>query len=275
MDRQSSPLVRRGHSRKAHSASVLPPCPELDPTRRRSGIRHFSHVDSIRYDPKARKVSGQLAIAKTKFRSVSAFTEPMKWRKLLNKGNKGVKGGILNCDARYMGQRDPVIKEIWPGQDQNHLPRRRPPPGQGYLMVADPSLQYPYPEHIPAAAAHVNPVSVSRNVAPSSVTPVGYLVPAPAAQHQPSIHVKDSMEKFMYIASGMAIAIGVLFTWIFRFEVIKYGGVASVMFFLWKLGQLQSQYSLRAQEERKGAGNVVAAPPQRYIIAPQAVPGGW
>jgi len=282
MDRPSQNL-RRGHSRKALSSSVLPAGPELDPFRRRSGIRHFSQVDST-YDGKA----GAGAVKKPKFRSVSAFTEPMKWRKLLGKTDKTAGKAILNCENVIPGipgiLENPVVKEqralqtlqnLQPGQDPSQLLRRRVSPGQGYMMVPDSSMQYPYPQHIPAAATHAFPPRHQIDAA-SPMTPVGYLVPAPNNPIcAPHASTPISMEKIMYIASGIGLAIAVLFTWIFRFEVIKYGGIASIMVFLWKLGQWQSQLSLHIHQHKKASAIPAAPAPQRYIISPQPVPGGW
>src|SRR5271169_1196615 len=78
----------RCHSRKSKSASVLPVHPELDPLRRRSGIRHFSHVPSIKQDQqkqKLRKFSTNIRKFKLKGQSASAYSGPMQWRNLLNK----------------------------------------------------------------------------------------------------------------------------------------------------------------------------------------------
>src|SRR5579859_4594864 len=79
------PPLHRGHPRKSKSSSALPHHPELDPTRRRSGIRHFSHVPSIHckentIPQKQRSASGTGKV-KSKLRSVSAFT-PMQFRNL-------------------------------------------------------------------------------------------------------------------------------------------------------------------------------------------------
>jgi hypothetical protein len=246
MDR-SLPLRRRQHSRKALSSSVLPPCPELDITRPRSGIRHFSNLDSIDEGKiKGRSVSAQYLGPNSKSRSVSAFTAPMKWKRLFGKKGDSARG-------MYPTLEDPQVKH------QRALQALR-------NFQSSSNTPYPYPQHIPPAAAHVSPF-VAQNT-PTTMTPVGYLMPAPS-QHNVLRSTPISMEKIAYIASGIAIAIGVLFTWIFRFEVLKYGGVASLMLFLWKLGQWQSQMSLHFHRDSREVD-----PTQKYIISPQ-VPGSW
>ena len=298
MDFKSLPLVRKRHqhSRKALSSSVLPAGPELDITRPRSGIRHFSQFDS------KDEVEEQ---EKKQKRSVSAFTEPMKWKKLLGKkGGVSPQGdigqysnsekGVQGCQRAMQQQRAlQTLSNLQPGQDPRLL-RQVPVPGKGYVMISNntTNLQYPYPQHIPPAAAHTSPPvfaqanppapNVPTQTKPTPMTPLRYLLPAPADPSDPALRTPslNSLEKVAYIASGIAIPIGILFVWVFRFEVLKYGGVASMMVLLWKLGQWQSQISLYLQQNKakqEDTENPGAIVPQRYFIQqqPQAVPGGW
>jgi len=151
------------------------------------------------------------------------------------------------------------------------LMTRVPPKGKGAVIVPDtnPRPRYPYPEHIPPAAA------------PQIAAPAGMFVPAFAPA--PVVAAAGSSDNIMFIATGIAIAIVALFAWIFQAEVLRYGGTIGVAFLAWKLYEWNGQRKLQDREtELIQQGRLIPEQPQQYILHPVAptglvggIPGGW
>lgn len=262
------------HPRKS---SVLPVHPELDSLHRRSGIRHFSHVPSIGALTDQQQKSRKF---RKKNRPVAG---PMQWR---NRINKGIDGGYTTGISDY---RIPeTLEEITAAtsKEQNlidnlenmrrrqmrdpvQMMRRVPAPGQGCMLVPqDPGpvhTEYPYPRHIPPAAA-VIPLPQQRNYQPCpspvvATSPI--FVPFPGGQ--PTHHAMVPLERIVMIVYGIIIAIAGLFAWIFQKEVIRIGGIVAVVFILWKLGQWNTRVTLENREQE-------LLQQGRLIPAPQPVP---
>jgi hypothetical protein len=296
MDYRKNPS--RYHSRKLKSASVLPVHPELC---RRSGIRHFTRVPSIRLSTEQttnpRKFSN---IGKRKFKNQSVLG-PMQWRKLLNS-----KSGVTTSAGQYtpkMGYGGmPQTMEIARGRareeralnnlqivgetrDPLSMMRRVPVPGEGCILVPQQQshLDYPYPQHIPPAAAASNQI-VSCS-APMITTGTEFYRRAP---QEPS-RLALTFEEIMFVIYGIAIAIGSLFAWIFRRELVMCGGIIAVLVVVWKLGEWNHRASLLKQEQlwiQQGReppaqqygqveqyGQVQSIPPRYHRL--DVIPGGW
>ena len=230
------------HSRaRAKSASVLPCYPELDINRRRSGIRHFSHVPSIK-------------VAQTKQKR--SVTKPMRWKNWFRAGmadlyvpkrqGQGVVrqpdlGRLAGDPRRVMAGGPPLPGEgtglMLTPTSQQPLPRRRP------LAMPATAPMYPYPLHIPAAAA----------VAPASRQPQQQQVPQPQQQNMHAqvaeSHRATPMDTIVSITSGIGCTVGLLFIWIFRYEVATFGILFGVLAMLWMAGRWYSQISVLTREQ--------------------------
>jgi hypothetical protein len=280
--------LRRGHSRRSKSASALPIHPEVDSLHRRNGIRHFSHVISIRKnDPKPRNFSN---FGKAKGRLVSAFAASMNREDIVRKNNTQhptcepvSNSKDLAQDAEDAATEECALNEL-PGvpqaevlarmmphsasHDQECTPFHQPIPPETPISVP---LDYPYPQHIPPAAAP----QVCR-VPP--VTPVRPLVVPPSEQPPISPATTIPLEKITLTAFEISIVIGALFAWIFRGEIVKYGGVMAILFVVWKLGQWNKQLVLRSQEPeliQQPRPSPRRRPVARGYQGPGIVPGGW
>jgi len=120
---------------------------------------------------------------------------------------------------------------------QQPLPRRRP------LAMPATAPRYPYPLHIPAAAA----------VAPASQHPQQRQVPQPE-QHNMHAQVAEGhratpMDTIVSITSGIGCSVGLLFIWIFRYEVATFGILFGVLGMLWMAGRWYSQISVLTREQ--------------------------
>jgi hypothetical protein len=196
---------------------------------------------------------------------------------------------VANATAREQ-QAINELKNIQRFRDPAKAIRRVPAQGKGYMLVPQPTgahdqaalhLEYPHPQHIPAAG----------DIQPSH-QPNAFLVTTLADDHavvprQPAFVV--SLERVTLVACGIAIAVGALFVWIFRREVITYGGILVAMILVWKLAQWNTQISLYDEKRQLiQEGRLVPAqsasqhcvihqtPPhlqrcQRAVI----IPGGW
>jgi hypothetical protein len=284
------------HPHKSKSSSVLPVQPELDLRRPRSGIRQFGHVPSIRHDQQkqtSRKFPGNLAKFKLKKRSVSAYSGPMQWRSLVNKGATTQRRTkfdpkmpqTLEELAFATANEQRAINELQNIRDPVRMMKRVPAAGQGCVLIPQTDhsavhLDYPYPQHIPSAAA-VPRQTIQPYTPP--LTPISNEFIATAPQLcQPPVPMIP-LDRIMFIACGIAIAVGALFVWIFRKEVAIFGGISGIAFLIWKLGQWNTRIALEnLQQERYQQGRLVPAQPQ-YIIQPfsheyhraQMIPGGW
>ena len=149
------------------------------------------------------------------------------------------------------------------------LMTRVPVKGKGVMVVSDtnPLPTFPYPQHIPPAAA------------PQIATPAGIFVPAPP----PAAADAGSSDNIMFMASGIAIAIAALFAWTFQAEVLRYGGTVGIAFLVWKLYEWNDKRKLQNREkELIQQGRLIPDQPQQYVVHPVGqtvfagrVPGGW
>lgn len=281
---------------KSKSSSILPVHPELDPLRPRSGIRHFSHAPSIKYDQQkqtSRKFLGNIAKFKLKRRSVSAYSGPMQWRNLLNKGTTTHRYTKSNPKmpqtmeelAFATAKEQRAINELQNIRDPVRMMKRVPAAGQGCVLIPQTDhsavhFDYPYPQHIPSAGA-VPRQTIQPYTPP--LTPISdeFIAPAPHLAQPPVPMIP--LDRIMFIACGIVIAIGALFVWIFRKEVAIFGGISGIAFLIWKLGQWNTRVTLENwQQERYQQGRLVPAQ-QQYIIQPfsheyhqaRMIPGGW
>lgn len=282
-------------SRRSKPSSGLPVHPEPDLNHRRSGIRHFSDVPSMRRkDQKLRKFSN---FGKPKSKLCSAMG-PMQWRDRINQNacrQSSEHGdlpqtteGIANATAREQ-QAINELKNIHRLRDPTRMMRRVPVKGKGFMLVPQPigthdqpalRLEYPYFQHFPAAAT-VQPHHPHDSL---TTTPAGHCAAVPG---EPVVNI--TLEKAILVACGISIAIGILTAWIFRHEVIKYGGILGAVTLVWKLSQWNTQVRLYYREQQLiREGRLVPAQPasQHYVINEtplshqiyeQAViiPGGW
>lgn len=157
---------------------------------------------------------------------------------------------------RINGMRDGVMTRV-------------PPSGKGVMIVPDttPFPTYPYPQHIPPAAA------------PQVATPAEAFVPAPP----PVAAAKSSYDNIMFMARGILIAIAALFVWTFHVELLRYGGTIGIAFLLWTLCEWNGQRKLQNNEkELIQKGGLISEQPQQYIVHPViqtgsvgGMPGGW
>ena len=293
----------RCHSRKTKSASVLPVHPEPDPLRRRSGIRHFSHVPSIKQDQqkqKLRKFSVNIRKFKLKGQSVSAYSGPMQWRNLLNKGaptqyNRNSDRRIpqtMEELASATAREQRAINELQNIRqicDPMRMMKRVPDAGQGCVLIPqiDHSavhLNYPYPEHIPSAAT-IPRQTIQPYTPPLTSTPIEFVATTPQPG-QPPVQMIP-LDKIMFVACGIAITIGALFVWIFRKEVAIFGGIGGAAFLIWKLGQWNTRVTLENREQEwYQQGRLIPAQQHQYVIQqqmqplsleyrPRIIPGGW
>jgi hypothetical protein len=265
------------HSHKSKSVSILPIHPELDSLHRRSGIRHFSHVPSIRTLPDQEQKL-------RKFRKKNrAVTGPMQWRNRLNKGIHGGQYTTGISDYRIPETLEEITAATAKEQqlidnlenmhqrqirDPAQMMRRVPAPGQGCMLVPqDPGPvhpEYPYPRHIPAAAAGIPPQQHHNQPYPSPVVATSPMfVPFPSGQ--PTHQTMVPLERIVMIVYGIIIAIAGLFAWIFQKEVIRIGGIVAVVIILWKLGQWNTRVTLENREQE-------LLQQGRLIPAPQPVP---
>ena len=288
------------HSHKSKSASVLPVHPELDPLRRRSGIRHFSHVPSIKLDQqkqKSRKFSSNLGKFRLKRRSVSAYSGPMQWRNLLNKGtttqyntnsDQQMPQTMEDLAIATAKERHAIneLQNILQIRDPVRMMKRVPAAGQGCVLVPQTDhsavhLDYPYPQHIPSAAGV--PRQAIQPYTPPLI-PTEFVVTA-TQPDQPPVQIIP-LDRIIFIACGIAIAIGALFVWIFRKEVAIFGGIGGVAFLIWKLGQWNTRVTLRNQQQEKYRQGRLVPAQQQYIIQQgqpfsheyrqvRMMPGGW
>jgi len=194
---------------------------------------------------------------------------PMAWRDLIDQvagvermpSNPGERTRRIAEERRKIQELE-RIKGMREG-----LMTRVPPKGKGVMIVPDtnprPNMPYPYPQHIPPAAA----------------PQIGVFVPAPP----PAAVAAESCDNLMFIASGVAIAIVALFAWIFQAEVLRYGGTVGIAFLAWKLYEWNGQRKLQNREnEWIQQGRLLPAQPQQYVVHPVgptgfvgAIPGGW
>jgi hypothetical protein len=245
----------RCHSRKSKSVSALPPHPELDPALRRSGIRHFSHVPSLRKTQAQttglRKLSN-FGKFKAK-RAVSEFAGPTDFRNRLNSqdGHAMEVVGEFEDAARTRAMEEGALRDLTTLQGNRDRMRiaRRPAPGKGrFVEVSDEgmgsALMYPYPQHVPAAAA-LRPAQPLHPPTASSqqrfATPAQ---PQPAPQQGPQFTVKEAFNILM----GVGIAVVALFIWIFRAEVVTYGLIFGIAFIGFKLAQWHTRTTMEERE---------------------------
>ena len=161
---------------------------------------------------------------------------PLQWRELLDR----VAG--LERMPSIPGERVKRIADTRKRQESERVNGMRdgvmtrvPPNGKGVMIVPDtiPFPTYPYPQHIPPAAA--------AQVATSAVA----FVPAPS----PVVAAESSSDNIMSMASGIAVAIAALFVWTFHVELLRYGGTIGIAFLLWKLCEWNGQRKLRNDEK--------------------------
>ena len=269
----------RCHSRKSKSVSVLPPHPELDPALRRSGIRHFSHVPSLRKAPApttgVRKFSN-FGKFKAK-RAVSEFAGPTNFRNRLNSED----GQALE-ETTKMEERALCDVTLFEGNRDRMRAARRPVPGKGrFVELAEEGvgseLTYPYPQHLPAAAAR--PQRVYPPVLPCQhhfATPAQPQPTAQTAQQGPQFTVKEAFNVLM----GIGVAIIALFMWIFRTEVVTFGLVFGITFLGFNLGQWHTRTTMEKREnELIQQGRLLPEPQQLPtkpgVASPSRQPAGY
>jgi len=262
-DKMESVTVARRLSRKSKPVSVLPTHPELDSTHRRSGIRHFSNLPSFRKPATTPQREGVRKFSnfgkfKAKKSVVSELSGPMKFRALLHQEDSfdPAMGDEFKDITRATAMEEHALKELATYQaDPNSMYSGRvPSPGRGCFVLPDsetkmtmsqpPSL-YPYPQHIPPAAA-VWPAQ------PVNCIPCH----SPSAQCQPHsgppqrYHgVNITIEEVLNVLYGIGIAIVALFMWIFRTEAIKYGTVIAIAVLACKLGNWHTRVALEKREK--------------------------
>lgn len=288
MDR---PNPLRRHSRNSKSASALPAHPELDPQHRRSGIRHFTHVPSLRVDSKQLRKASNSGKARTTFRSVSA----MKWKEFLTKGNAKRHPPVTPAfygtveDLERAGMREEMaVRQMYNSVD-NGVVGGYPQQREVYDANGQ-SIGYPYPKHLPPAAAAYQQRQqlIQQQTRPSYPAPPGYIPPPPTAQPDipaASVNVSVPLERIISVSYGIGISIAGLFAYIFRNEVVKYGAIAGVLVVAWKFGQWHKTVDLRNREQEmvhqgrltpaqgKGGQYVLQVPPAQVYQQIDFMPG--
>ena len=286
-------------SPRSKSTSVLPiHHPELDSALRSTGIRLFSHVPSVRRtEPESRKTSSSNNTSnpvsknsKVKGRSVSAFTGAMKLKELVGRSGQRSRhakhakhlsqfaNGRMDTEAMraWYNEQDRQMVGMPNGQgrsrnpSQGHiLPSQQYPPHQGH------QLQFPYPQNLPPAA------SPSLYQPPTMQS--GLLSPPPSPQpsevnRKPEVvrsripsSVTLPLDRILYVAGGMVLAIVSLFAWIFKEELIRYGTVVAILVVAWKLAQWHTNIALQSQEKAFAQqGRLVPSPsPSPQQFSPQ------
>jgi hypothetical protein len=103
---------------------------------------------------------------------------------------------------------------------------------------------YPYPQHLPAAAA-VRPAQPLHAPTLTYQHPVARPAqPQPAPHQGPQFTVKETFNILM----GVGIAIVALFIWIFRVEVVTYGLFFGIAFIGFKLAQWHTLTTMEKRE---------------------------
>ena len=263
-DKMESMTRPRRHSRKSESASILPSHPELDSTHRRSGIRHFSNLLSLRKQTTRPQQEGvkkfsNLGKFKAKKYIVSELSGPMKFRALLHQGDEfdPAVGDEFEDISRATEMEKRALKELasYRADLDRMYSGRIPVPGQGCFVLPEsetetatmsqPPFLYPYPQHIPPAAA-VRPAQQVNSIPYHSPDTKGQPHFGPPMQyHSVNITIKEVLN----ILCGIGIAIIALFMWIFRTEVIQYGTVIAVAVLACKLGNWHSRVILEEREK--------------------------
>jgi len=165
--------------------------------------------------------------------------------------------------------------------------KRVPDAGQGCVLIPQTDrsavhLDYPYPQHIPPAVAvprqTIQPYTPPLTPAPTEVGATARQPGQPPVQMIP-------LDRVMFIACGIAIAIGALFVWIFRKEVAIFGGIGGAAFLIWKLGQWNARVTLENQEQEWYQQGRLIPAQQQYVIQhiqplsleyrSRMIPGGW
>lgn len=207
----------------------------------------------------------------------------MQWRNRLNKGINGGHYNIGILDHRIPETLEEITAATAKEQqlinslenirqrevlDPVQMMRRVPAPGQGCMLVPqDPGPvhpEYPYPQHIPPAAAVVRLQQHNNQLYPSPVVATSPIF-LPFPSDKPAHHAMVPLERIVMIVYGIIIAIAGLFAWIFQKEVIRIGGIVAIVFILWKLGQWNTRVTLENRERE-------LLQQGRLIPAPQPVP---
>ena len=259
---ESLTLPRR-LSRKSKSVSDLPTHPELDSTHRRSGIRHFSNLPSFRKPATKPQREGVRKFSNFgKFQAtkgvVSELSGPMKFRALLRQEDSfdRAMGQEFKDIARATEMEEQALKELATYQaDPNRMHSGRvPSPGQGCFVLRDsetemtmpqPPFLYPYPQHIPPAAAVWPAQRVNCIPGHSPATQCRPHFGPPQQNHGVNI----TIEEVLNVLYGIGIAIVALFMWIFRTEAIKYGTVIAIAVLACKLGNWHTRLTLEKREK--------------------------
>ena len=158
-------------------------------------------------------------------------------------------------------------------RDPRHAMNGMPPfPGAGMGCVLTPTPQqlqrrrplatgplYPYPLHIPRAAA-------AAAAAPPQQQPQQIIF----TQAEAAIPTTTPMDRIMSIASGIGCTIALLFMWIFRYEVLKFGVLFGVLGILWMAGRWYGQVNvLQREHELVREGRLYAGQVQPQQMQPQ------
>jgi hypothetical protein len=78
------------------------------------------------------------------------------------------------------------------------------------------------------------------------------------------------MDRIMFIASGIGCTIALLFMWIFRYEVLKFGVLFGVLGILWMAGRWYGQVNvLQREHELVREGRLYAGQVQPQQVQPQ------
>jgi hypothetical protein len=152
--------------------------------------------------------------------------------------------GDLAADPRRVMNRGPPLPGEGTGvlltpRPQQPLPRRRP------LAIPLTAPRYPYPLHIPAAAA-VPPAPQQPQQHQVQQPPQQQILYAQAADN----HRATPMDTLVSITSGIGCTIALLFMWIFRYEVATFGILFGVLGMLWLAGRWYGQISVLQREQQ-------------------------
>ena len=290
------------------STSNLPLNPEVSS---RNGIRHFNHDPSIP-NANSQSISGNRKRLRTKRRPIMGR---MTWLNLFNRLYLGDRTKNLTPQhgqsqsqfpktleemRRAIAREESVVNELEGMRQQRdniRMIQRIPVKGKGVMMFAESQpqtnatapeipLQYPYPENIPPAAAQQTMTNYQVPLYHSD--PSSYVAPQPVPDAQaPQPHgVAISMEMIVAIAVGICVSITAYFVYVFRYELIKYGGFAAFVFLIWKLSQWNTQATFAYREQEWTQQRRFASPttpqsqPQRYVFenappVPQGYPAKW
>jgi hypothetical protein len=168
------------------------------------------------------------------------------------------------------------VQNIQEARDGMRVARRVPVRNQGYMMFPQdgaPLAPYPYPQHIPRAAAP------RHEYHPQAIVPGGYLDPIPG--EGPYRGVSMSFESMAKVLLTISVIVGTLCIWIFWREILKsgliIGGFASSCYLL----RLGWRAVLKYRDDDLAMQGTLFPPqqPQHYIIQQPphelGIPGGW